>query len=53
MKIDSIALHHINMPLVAPFETSFGREVDRECIIISIQSDGLIGYGECVARLEL
>ena len=49
MKIDSISLHHINMPLVAPFETSFGREVDRECIIISIRSGGLIGYGECVA----
>jgi O-succinylbenzoate synthase len=49
MKIDSIALHHLNMPLVAPFETSFGRELDRECILISLRSDGLIGYGECVA----
>ncbi len=49
MKIDSITLHHLNMPLVAPFETSFGRELDRECIIVSIRSDGLIGYGECVA----
>ncbi len=49
MKIESITLHHLNMPLVAPFETSFGRELDRECIIVSICSDGLIGYGECVA----
>ena len=49
MKIDSITLHHLNMPLVAPFETSFGRELDRECIIVSIRSDGLTGYGECVA----
>ena len=49
MKIDSITLHHVNMPLVAPFETSFGRELDRECIIIEVRSDGLTGVGECVA----
>ena len=49
MKIDSITLHHISMPLVAPFETSFGRETDRECILITLNVDGLIGYGECVA----
>jgi O-succinylbenzoate synthase len=49
VKINSIILHHINMPLVAPFETSFGREVNRECIIIAIQSEGLTGWGECVA----
>ncbi|HUI90113.1 MAG TPA: o-succinylbenzoate synthase [Anaerolineales bacterium] len=49
MKIDSITLHHLRMPLVAPFETSFGREVDRECILVSLRSEGLIGYGECVA----
>ena len=52
MKISSLTLHHISMPLVAPFETSFGRETVRECIIISMQSDGLTGYGECVASRE-
>ena len=49
MKLDSLTLHHLRMPLVAPFETSFGRTTDRECILISIQSEGLTGYGECVA----
>jgi o-succinylbenzoate synthase len=49
MKLDTIILNHIRMPLVAPFETSFGRTTDRECILISIQSRGLTGYGECVA----
>ncbi|HJS17878.1 MAG TPA: o-succinylbenzoate synthase, partial [Anaerolineales bacterium] len=49
MKIESIALHHVSMPLVAPFETSFGRETDRECILITLHADGLTGYGECVA----
>jgi O-succinylbenzoate synthase len=49
MVIDYLTLHHLRMPLVAPFETSFGRTTDRECILISLHSEGLTGYGECVA----
>ncbi len=49
MKIESLTFHHISMPLVAAFETSFGRETVRECIIIEVHSEGLIGWGECVA----
>src|SRR5258707_3499513 len=52
MKIETMTLHHISMPLVAPFETSFGRETDRQCIIIILQAEGLTGYGECVASRE-
>jgi O-succinylbenzoate synthase len=52
MKIESITLHHLSMPLVSPFETSFGRETDRQCVIIEIRSEGLIGYGECVATRD-
>jgi o-succinylbenzoate synthase len=52
MKIESIILHHISMPLVAPFETSFGRETDRQCVIVQIHSEGLVGYGECVATRD-
>ena len=52
MKIESLSLQHVSMPLVAPFETSFGRETVRECIIVSLQAEGLIGYGECVASRE-
>ena len=52
MKIDSLALHHLRMPLVAPFETSFGREVERECVLISLRAEGLTGYGECVATRD-
>src|SRR5258706_5638683 len=48
MKIDSITLYHLSMPLVSPFETSFGRETNRECILVEIRSEGLVGYGECV-----
>lgn len=52
MKIESITLHHISMPLVAPFETSFGREINRECVIITLHAEGLTGYGECVATRD-
>jgi o-succinylbenzoate synthase len=52
MKIESFILHHISMPLVSPFETSFGRETDRECIIVALTADGLTGYGECVATRD-
>ncbi|RME89781.1 MAG: o-succinylbenzoate synthase [Anaerolineae bacterium] len=49
MKIESITLTHLRMPLVSPFETSFGRIRERECILVTIRSEGLTGYGECVA----
>jgi len=49
MKIEQLTLQHLRMPLVAPFETSFGRIEQRECILISMQSEGFSGYGECVA----
>lgn len=52
MKIESLILHHVSMPLVAPFETSFGRETVRECIILELHAEGLTGYGECVASRE-
>ncbi len=52
MKIEQIELYHISMPLVAPFETSFGVETERHGIIAALRADGLTGYGECVASRE-
>jgi O-succinylbenzoate synthase len=52
MKIESIILHHVSMPLISPFETSFGRETTRQCLLIEIHSEGLTGYGECVASRD-
>jgi O-succinylbenzoate synthase len=49
MPIEQLTLYHLRMPLVAPFETSFGRETDRECVLVEVRSDGLSGFGECVA----
>src|SRR5258706_8046861 len=52
MKISSLSIPNTSMPLVAPFERSFGRETDRRCVIITLQAEGLTGYGECVASRE-
>lgn len=49
MRPERITLHHISMPLVHPFETSFGVEANREAIIVCVEADGAAGWGECVA----
>jgi O-succinylbenzoate synthase len=51
MKIERIELHHIEMPLVHPFRTSFGVETERPCIVTAVYSQGLVGWGECVVGL--
>lgn len=46
MKIESLTLYHINLPLVAPFTTSFGSIDHKQCILVEIKAEGLTGYGE-------
>ncbi len=49
MKVEKITLREIRMPLVTPFETSFGRVVDRRMLLVEAQTDGVSGWGESVA----
>jgi o-succinylbenzoate synthase len=49
MKIDAIYLRELNLPLVRPFQTSFGITKDRRVVLAEIHSEGLIGWGECTA----
>jgi O-succinylbenzoate synthase len=49
MRIERIELHHIKMRLKNTFITSFGEELDRECLLVRVYSEGLDGWGECVA----
>src|ERR1700757_1134303 len=49
MKIESVTLREIQMPLVHFFETSFGRVYSRRILIMSVDADGVRGWGECVA----
>jgi o-succinylbenzoate synthase len=49
MRIDTAELRLIELPLLAPFTTSFGTQNVRSCLIVSLHADGVSGYGECVA----
>ena len=49
MKIEAITLRELQMPLVHFFETSFGRTYTRRVLLVTLHSDGLDGWGECVA----
>lgn len=49
MRIDGILLRELHVPLVRPFETSFGVTRDRRVLLAEVRSEGLIGWGECTA----
>jgi len=49
MKIDAIILRELRLPLVRPFETSFGVTRNRRILLAEVQSEGLTGWGECTA----
>ncbi len=52
MKIEQIEIRHLRMPLRTPFETSFGRIGTRDCLLLEVHSEGLTGWGECVADAD-
>ncbi len=49
MRIDGIILRELRLPLVRPFETSFGVTTDRRILLAEVRSEGLTGWGECTA----
>jgi O-succinylbenzoate synthase len=52
MRVEAVELHHIAMPLVRPFETSFGRQTARSVLLVHVLTDVGDGWGECVAMAE-
>jgi O-succinylbenzoate synthase len=53
MKIESVELRRLQMPLVNPFRTSFGLQTVRDVLLVfAITTDGVTGYGECVALAD-
>ncbi len=42
-------LREIHLPLIAPFQTSFGISHLRRILLLELESDKAIGWGECVA----
>src|SRR5438270_643308 len=49
MKLESVELRRIRLSLVAPFETSFGVQTERDILLLKAISDEGEGWGECVA----
>ena len=49
MKIDRVELREMTMQLREPFEISSGVSYNRRVLLLTICSDGLMGWGECVA----
>jgi O-succinylbenzoate synthase len=49
LKIQKLTLREIRMPLVTPFETSFGRVTNRRMLLVEAESEGVAGWGESVA----
>ena len=49
MRIERAELRQISLPLVFPFETSFGREEAKACVLVRLYAGGLEGWGEAPA----
>ena len=49
MKIEAITLREIRQPLLHPFVTSFGRELERHVLLVTVHCEGIAAWGECVA----
>ncbi|HEX4831174.1 MAG TPA: o-succinylbenzoate synthase [Trebonia sp.] len=56
MKLTGVELRRIDMPLVAPFRTSFGTERARDILLVRVMASGpggeAEGWGECVALAD-
>ena len=49
MRIEKVILRQIRMPLVHFFETSFGRTLERDIILVEAIGEGASGWGEVTA----
>jgi o-succinylbenzoate synthase len=52
LRLEGIELRRIEMPLVAPFRTSFGTQRTKDALLLrAVTADGE-GWGECVAQVD-
>ncbi len=52
MRISAVDLTLIRLPLVRPFETSFGAVDAQEFILVTVRDGDAVGWGECVADVD-
>ena len=49
VKIERVELRGLELPLLRPFETSFGRTDSKRFLLLAVSAGGVTGFGECVA----
>ena len=49
MRLNAVELRRVKLDLVAPFETSFGVQTEKDVLLVKVSMDGAQGWGECVA----
>jgi O-succinylbenzoate synthase len=52
MRISSVELTLVRLPLVRAFETSFGMVDAQEFILVAVRDGDTVGWGECVADVD-
>ncbi|MEO7803316.1 MAG: o-succinylbenzoate synthase [Actinomycetota bacterium] len=52
MKLEAVDVYRLSLPLVAPFQTSFGTQTVKEVLVLRARTNVGIGWGECVAFAE-
>jgi len=51
-RVRSVELRLVGLPLVRPFRTSFGEMTHKECVLVRVETEDAVGWGECVASTE-
>jgi O-succinylbenzoate synthase len=52
MRLLTLHVLHIELPLVTPFRTSFGTERTKEALLVRAETPEAVGWGECVAMVD-
>jgi O-succinylbenzoate synthase len=47
--IERAELREVGLTLLRPFETSFGLQREKRCLLLRLDCEGVVGWGECVA----
>lgn len=50
--IERSRLRVVSLPLVSPFTTSFGTQVERRALLVELHAQGMVGFGECAAGID-
>lgn len=50
--IERARLRVVSLPLVSPFTTSFGTQVERRALLVELHAQGVVGFGECAAGID-